>query len=316
MESLLKEMLSSVVAIPYDDNLIELIGQGCQDYITNIKDCDIEVQQLSKAYILNQVYEPLLESIQGYLISQGNSFHLPRYVSSILAGYTMKKIIDGQDDEEYKSILSTIVMNQMVIIDKNDNILFQSVLRSLFKDHIYYYLEETDDIPILEDTDLIESSFDEDFDYNFSDSQKDELKMIFKEAELQRCMLRLKDENIQSINNVYKRIYCGLSNLLENMEVLSYKFDPLPFIKELINAKEKNSRKSISSIITLIGAENDDSILQSESSVLLGLIDGAFEKDPLNGFRKRQFTPLKFGVMLYYELYVEQYLTRTSHVGE
>lgn len=316
MESLLKEMLSSVVAIPYNDNLIELIGQGCQSYIDNIENSDIEVQQLSKAFMLNQVYGPLLETIQDYLISQGNSFHLPRYISSILAGYTMKKIIDGQDDEEYKSILSTIVMNQMVIIDKNDNILFPCVLRSLFKGHIYYYLEEKDDIPILKDTDLIENSFDEDFDYNFSDSKKDELKMIFKEAELQRCMLRLKDEDILSINNVYKRIYYGLSNLLENMEVLSYKFDPLPFIKELIKAKEKNSRKSISSIITLVGKENNKSILQSESSVLLGLIEEAFENDPLNGFRKKQLTPLKFGVMLYYELYVEQYLTRNSHVGE
>ena len=49
----LKEMLSSVVAIPYEDSLLEIIEKGCQSYIDEIEDSYVDVQELALSFIYN-----------------------------------------------------------------------------------------------------------------------------------------------------------------------------------------------------------------------------------------------------------------------
>lgn len=317
MDGLLKEMLSSAVAIPYDDSLLDLIEKGCQSYIGGIEDSYVDVQELAQAYIKHQKLQGLYNVVQKYLGTQGSDFHLPRYITPLLAGYTLKLIIDGEEDQENKAILSTIVMNEMVIIGKNDIVQFPKILTSFFDFHVYTYLKSMDKIPVCQQTSLIEESSNPDFDSSEIDEEKEDFNMIIKESELYRCYARIKTKEINEIPDVYKRLYVGLSKLLDEMEVLSYSFNPVPFIKTIVKDDEYRQHKSLSTVVDIIGNQDSSEIeLQSESSILIGLIEGKITKESLDNIGKKVLSPMKFGLLLYYELYIEEYLKRKVNGGE
>lgn len=313
----LKEMLSSVVAIPYEDSLLELIEKGCQRYIGEIDDSYVDVQELTLSFIKRQNCQGLYDVVQEYIESQEADFHLPRYIVPILSGYTLRLIIDSEEDKESKAILSTIVMNEMVIIGKNDIVPFPNILSDLFDNHIYNYQCATDKISLCEQTDLIEESVSSDFDFSDFDEKKEDFNMIVKESSLYRCYSRIQSQDIKDIQDVYKRLYIGLSKLINEMEVLSYSFNPILFIKTIVRDDELRQHKSLSTIIDIIGiSDSPEKTLQSKSSILIGLIERIIAKESFDNIGKKPFSPMRFGLQLYYELYIEEYLKRRENGGE
>lgn len=313
----LKEMLSSVVAIPYEDSLLEIIEKGCQSYIGEIEDSYVDVQELALSFIRQQKCQGLYDVVQEYIESQGSDFHLPEYLVPMLSGYTLKLIIDSEEDKENKAILSTIVMNEMLIIRKNDIVTFPGILSDLFDNHIFNYLSTTDNIVLCNQTDLIEESVSPDYNFSDFDEKRADFNMIVKESALYRCYTRIQSQNIKDIQDVYKRLYVGLSTLINKMEVLSYNFNPIPFIKAIVKEDEFKQHKSISTIVNIIGKTYaPKKALQSKSSILISLIEGKIAKESFDNIGKKPLSPMRFGLQIYYELYIEEYLKRRENGGE
>ena len=141
--------------------------------------------------------------------------------------------------------------------------------------------------------------------------------MIVKESSLYRCYTRIQSQNIKDIQDVYRRLYVGLSTLINKMEVLSYNFNPIPFIKAIVKEDEFKQHKSISTIVNIIGKTYaPEKALQSKSSILISLIEGKIAKDSFDNIGKKPLSPMRFGLQIYYELYIEEYLKRRENGGE
>lgn len=311
-------MLSPVVAIPYDDALLDLIDQGCDAYIESIGDKYSSISDLAYSFLSKQTDDDLLQSIEKVLEENGRDFQLPEYIVSILAGYAMNNVIDGEEDEERKSILSTIVMNEMLGIRGRKDIAYPEILESLFEHHIYKYLCGSDGIEMYQPTDIIQEAYDEELDYSkLTDEKKSDAMMVFKEATLLRCMNRLQDPSIKHITNVYARIYNGLIKLIKEMEVLSYNFSPKDFINKLIFDGEEKVKKSVSSIVAAIKSSGFTHYeLSSNSSLIMGLLENSFDLDTYGSLFKVRLSPMQFGIYIYYELYIEEYIRRNNNGGE
>ena len=66
----LKEMLSSVVAIPYEDSLLEIIERGCQRYIGEIEESYVYVQELALSFIRQQKCQGLYDGARIHRIAR------------------------------------------------------------------------------------------------------------------------------------------------------------------------------------------------------------------------------------------------------
>lgn len=311
-------MLSPVVAIPYDDAMLDLIDQGCDAYIKSIGNKHSSISDLVYSFLAQQTDDDLRQSIEKVFADNKRGFHLPEYIISILAGYTMNNIIDGEENNERKAILSTIVMNEMLGIRGRKDIAYPEILESLFEYHIYKYLCDSDKIEMYEPTGIIQEAYDEELDYtNLSEEKKRDAMMVFKEATLLRCMNRLQDSSIMNISNVYARIYNGLLKLIKEIEVLSYNFNPTDFIHKLIFDGEEKEKKSVSSIVDAIKSSGFTHYeLSSNSSLIMGLIESSLDLDAYDSLLKVRLSPIQFGIYVYYELYIEEYIRRNDNGGE
>lgn len=311
-------MLSPVVAIPYDDAMLDLIDQGCDAYIESIGNKHSSISDLAYSFLARQTDDDLRQSIEKVFADNKRDFHLPEYIISILAGYTMNSIIDGEENKERKAILSTIVMNEMLGIRGRKDIAYPEILESLFEYHIYKYLCDSDKIEMYEPTGIIQEAYDEELDYtNLSEEKKSDVMMVFKEATHLRCMNRLQDLSIMNISNVYARIYNGLLKLIKEIEVLSYNFSPTDFIHKLIFDGEEKEKKSVSSIVDAIKSSGFTHYeLSSNSSLIMGLIESSLDLDAYDSLLKVRLSPIQFGIYVYYELYIEEYIRRNDNGGE
>lgn len=318
MDALLQKILSPVVAIPYSVELLEQIEQGCQHYIDTVEEPYDCIAELALSFMTQQECKKFYMYVDNFLMSNGNKFHLPHYVSSLLAGYTVNKMVIGETVEEKQAIYATIVMNEMIIIKGSKQQVYADVLTPLFDYHIYNYLKKTDHTKICLPTEIISESLEEEFNFSSDDDdQKKTLIMIMKEAELFRCIYRIHSSDIKNETDVYKRIYKGLTYFFNNLETLAYHIDPVYMLRFIITEEDSKKRETISSLINCMkDMDVNEELYLPSSSLLINLIKQGYEVRHIPNIGRKSLTPMQFGIMLYYELYVEQYIKRNSNGGE
>lgn len=304
-DNLLKILLEGAVAIPYSDDILKLLDDSCRIY--NKDDSLKVIDELAPAFITGENPRKFTLFLSKCLQNSKMNFRLPEIVISRLAMYTCLVNIDEcADDDLTKYILATMIMNCMLLAKGRFNsIPHPEEIIPLYEYNISRYIKGQDRIDIRKETHLLSlmasdgNSF---MNQELNKEEIEELPIIAKKATYFDIMKLLSDEDVQSYDNVYVRIYKGLSMMFDKIDYLYYDLD-IYKIADILIRRGDIKRKSIHKIIDDVQPFVDETPIRSKSSILLTLLSN---KESYPELDNQQLSAKEYFVYLYYELLLEK----------
>lgn len=296
----LVSILKGAAAIPYSEALIEVLDTACRSYLSDYE--FDRVDELVRAFVTGRISHQFRECIINAITLEGFDEVPTEEVFVRLAQYVVLLTIAENDDELNQSICASKLMNYMLVTKalKRQVPNMNDVLNA-YKFHLSNYIAKIDKLNDVEDSGLRSSVPEADFPLTVNNENEQELKLVFKEAELFRIERLINSDEIQRIENPYVRVFIGLHSMFEQLPYCFYNLD-LKHIIAILGKGEK-SRKKLATVISDI--RNAGYVFQlkySATSVLLAMIDGAHNKEV-----EDLTLPIKeFAVYLYYEFLTEK----------
>lgn len=298
----LKKMLEGVTAIPYSEELINILETACLTYKNNNE--FERVDELVVGFVTGDIPVSFKDHIGKNMIEQEFNENPTNEVFIRLSQYVVLNTILNNNNDCNKAICASKLMNYMLTAKAMKRSMPNiDIILSAYDLHLSKYLKNIDKVNENLHTELCSEVPDADFPLEIPEEQADDLRLVFKEAELFRIERLLTSDTIQNIENPYVRVYMGLYNMFNNLTYYFYNLDLNRIIELLLNDKDDKKRKKLSNII--------DDIVQygckynfdcCETSIILFMVKGKNEK-PIGDL----ILPIKeFVVYLYYELLTEK----------
>lgn len=298
-------LMQSGLIVPYSEDYILLLEEGCRNFIDEKLDFDV-FADLAMSYTKNSCPD-LLKSHIRELIDENEE--LPPCVWNTLVFYVVYLAIIDNDDEKEKAIYSCMLQNILIRCKGHwEELRFPSYLIRLYG-FIDMYLQDNivgdGDFPhdflgrIFSDISSLTTSL------NTVEEQR-KLKIIGKYAWKHRLEEWIKNGESQH-QNPYLKAMEFLQYLFENRPDVFIHDGVFKLIKEskcLQNKKKETLGKIIETIrnAEIINEETE----RPKSSVLLRLLSG--ENVTEDTFLQEKFSPKEFFVCVYYELLLESIL--------
>lgn len=308
-DNLLKILLEGAVAIPYSDDTLKLLDESCRVY--NKDDSLKVIDELAPAFITGENPRGFALFLSNCLQESNIAFRLPEIVIRRLALYTCLVNIDEcAADDVTKYILATMFMNFMFLAKgRFDSIPHPEEILPLYEYNISHYIKDQDEIDVNEEThvlSLMASDGNSFMNQALNEEEIEELPIIAKKATYFDIMQLLYDKDVQSLDNVYVRIYKGLSTMFAKIDYLYYDFD-IYKIADILIRKSDIKRKSIHKIIDDVQPFVDETPIKLKSSILLRLLSN---KESCPELDNQQLSAKEYFVYLYYELLLEKIIDK------
>lgn len=309
MDYTLNDILKGAVVLPYDETTVNIIADATRSYqLDGDKFCAIDV--MMESFLNGTVPESFVAQINTALASNETIKRLPTYILQRVALYKVCVIIDDAEDDFERTVLSSILMNYLVLYKSNfDKLPLSDVLHSFYQYHISSYLAEIDDVEVISSLSIIEKVADKEFIVNnLEDSDRKSLRMMAKESFLFRCERLLEDDIIQQEKNPFVQVYIALKKYIQEADFLYYNISMVRLLALIQNKNSttKTMRRKLSTIVKELQPyyDRDEEGFYTSSSVILRLIQG----DKVNGastLLNKQFSLEEFAIYIYYELLLE-----------
>lgn len=298
-------LMQSGLIVPYSNDYILLLEEGCRNFIDEKLDFDV-FADLAMSYTKNSCPD-LLKSHIRELVDENEE--LPPCVWNTLVFYVVYLAIIDNDDEKEKAIYSCMLQN-IIIRCKGHwvELRFPSYLIRLYG-FMDMYLQDNivgdGDFPhdflgrIFSDIASLTTSL------NAEEEQR-KLKIIGKYAWKHRLEEMIGNGEIQ-YQDPYLKAIVFLQYLFENRPSVFIHDGVFELIREskFLKSKKEETLGRIIEIIrdAEIGSEESE---WSKSSVMLRLLSGEHVME--DAFLQEKFSPKEFFVCVYYELLLESIL--------
>ncbi len=301
----LKSMLEGASAIPYSDGLINILEESCHTYKS--EDKFERVDELVVAFVKRDIPASFRNHIHAAMREQDFNEVPTNDVFVRLAQYVVLITILENEDELYRAICATKLMNYMLVVKALKRpVPNTKLLLGVYDYHLSVYLRDVDKLQENTQSSLRTKVPDADFPFEVSKEDAQTLRLVFKESELYRIERLLVSEEIQGIENPFERVYVGLCKMFESLPYYFYDLDLGKIIGLLIGNGEEKKRKKLSNIIDdILLSEHGINGTYSETSVILGMIDG--RKEGIVG--DIMLSIKEFAVYLYYEILTEKIIS-------
>lgn len=305
MNHTLNDILESVVVIPYDENTISLIDDASHTYEQNDK--FEAMDEMIDCFLNGSVTSSFAEHINNALANNESITKLPNYILQHVALYRACVIIDDAENDLERSVLSSILMNYLILYKSNfKNVPLPNVLQSFYQYHISYHLYKIDKVKVGLYSNIIEKVANTNFTENdIESSDVEDLRMMAKESFLYRSELLFKKISIQQQSDPFVQIFIALKNFTQKSDYLFYNL-PLVDLLSLIRNEYaiENKKRKLSGIINALKPHYNNDDLYTYSSILLRLLSGeaVIGSTPL---LDKQFSVDEFASYLYYEFLIE-----------
>lgn len=297
----LKPMLEGATAIPYSDELIDILEGATLSYKSEEEFA--RVDKLVVGFVTGNIPSCFKSYINLAIKKQGFNEVPTDDVFVRLAQYVVLNAILDNEDELNQAICASKLMNYMLVAKAlKRSIPNTSCMLKAYDYHLSRYLKNIDKLPENILSDLRSEVPEAKFPLEISKENEVALRLVFKEAELYRIERLLTSNEIQNIENPFAKVYVGLSKMFDSLSYYFYNLDLNRIIELLIENKDEKKRMKLTKIIDEIfqtgyGFDN----LYSETSVILWMISG--ERFGLIG--DVMLSIKEFAIYLYYELLTE-----------
>lgn len=295
-------MLEGAVAVPYSDELLDLLEETCLVYKSD--DEYERVDELVIGFVTGVIPVEFRRYI-GNAISEHEFQEVPTDDVLIrLAQYVVLDTILNNTDDEVRAICASKLMNYMLVAKAlKRNIPNSDSLLEVYNYHLSRYLKELDTVDGKIQSDICNEIPNVDFPYEIPEEAADDVRLVFKQAELYRIEQILTSTEIQNILNPFERVYVGLCKMFEHLSYCFYNLDLNRIICLLIGDKDDKKRRKLSKIIgELVQSGCVFKNNCSETSVILKMVNGEAQV-PMEDL----MLPVKeFAVYLYYELLTDK----------
>jgi hypothetical protein len=307
MNYTLNDILEGVVVIPYDEATINIIDEACHSYDAENK--FEAMDEMIDSFLNSNVSSSFARHINDALANNHTITKLPCYILQRVALYKACIIIDDADNDLERSILSTILMNFMILY-KNDfeSLALPKVIHSFYQYHIAKYIADNDIIITNSMPNIICKIADSDFTIsNIKEADEEALRIMAKESFLYSTEHLLSTDNNGIELDPFIKGSVALKNFTQNSVYLYYNI-PITTILFLI-FKENGvikKKKRLNSIIEMIKPyiQDKNTALHTKSSIILRLVN---EETVIgaSSILNKTFSLEEFASYIYYELLIE-----------
>lgn len=305
----LKKMLSNKTAIPYNDEIIQTLADACDSY--NVEDCLETISELTKAFISGIIPSGFRNHIQNAIEGNEPVIIVPNEALVCLAQYAALTRIQEEEDSLKQSVYATMLMNYMLVLRNQFEIIpNKEEILSVYKYHLAHYISSHDNTKIGTSSKLrsrvprIENVTSE-----FTADNIEEIRAVYKESAFYMLFKRLEAPEISNIENPFVRMYCGLTDMLDNIPYFYYDISIDEVFSKICTEKELKSRKKLSSILSDIRSHTNDGEYRDDTSVLLRAIDKEdLDSSAWVNVLNQQFNLKEFSIYLYFEILTEKIL--------
>ena len=301
----LKSMLEGSSAIPYSNDLINILEKSCRTYKS---DDEFErVDDLIVAFVKGDVPVSFKNNISSAMREQDFDEVPTNEVFVRLAQYVVLITILENEDDLYRAICASKLMNYILVVKALKRpIPNMKQLLSVYDYHLSAYLRNVDKLHESEPSTLRSEVHEVEFPFEVSQEDAQALRLVFKESELYRIERLLMSEEIQSIENPFERVYLAFCKMFDCLPYYYYDLDLGRMIGILISDTEGKKRKKLSNIVNnIIQSGHKVDYEYGETSVILGMIDG--RREEVVG--EIMLSIKEFAVYLYFEILTEKIIS-------
>lgn len=304
----LKKIIAGTTAIPYNDELIEVLEGVCASFRNSDKfDC---VDTLAFAFVTEHVDTDFRKYVNTQIKNAGYKEFIPDSAFLRLEQYAILTAIHSEQNSLIQSVLATMLMNSMLLARCNFNrIPNQNEMLSVYEFHLSKFLRKKDTIAVGIDSNIRKKVPQEDCSISeLQDFDVNELRSLIKESTLYRNLKILSTNDIKNIKNPYRRVYVALNRLFDNMPYLYYNINILEILNIICEEQELKIRKKFGNIVLELQTEvNTIDFIPFQTSVILKSIkDSNYD---INENVRNQMLPVReFAIYLYFE-FLTEYIT-------
>lgn len=296
----LKFILEGASAIPYSEELINILVAACKSY--EIDDEFARIDELVVAFVTGEISNSFENHIRTAMKSKDFNEIPTNEVFVRLAQYVVLTTIFDNEDEQNRAICASKMMNYMLVAKNLKRpVPNKEYILAAYDYHISHYLDNLDRLTAEVESNLRSTVPDASFPLEISEKDADGLRLVFKESTLYRIEQLLMSESIQSLENPFVRIYVGLSKMFETLPYYLYNLN----VKHIVGLldKDEKKRKKLSNIIDdILNSNYRFEQNYSVTSVILSMINGEHQR-VVEGVMLSQ---KEFAIYLYYELLTEK----------
>lgn len=305
MNITLNELLNKTLIVPYEDEVVERLGEICNEYVTDDDFNDDDVAELAVMVLTHKPDPALKEKLEeSYEAKYSESFTIPKSVCEMMAAYCLMLAIEQEKLTFYLALLNTMIIQ----CGQLEHLPYAS----FFAEAMEKALQTVDAECKMEEADekaFVNKLFSDKGDaLNAALDEEDKLAMkrLVRNAWYYKTKEYINGEQLEGLTT-YAKVFKGLEHVVASMPQVFFNEQAIQQIKELVpteNAKEKTVEEIVKMIRPHYNAERE---LSCNSSVLLHIIADEEHSYAALPFMKTKMTVRQFAVWLYYELLLEKY---------
>lgn len=305
MDITLNKLLEKTLIVPYEDEVVERLGEICNEYVTDEDFNDDDVAELMVIVLTNKPVLSLKSKLEkSYVTKYNDNFSIPKSVCRIIAVYCLKLAMEQENISYYLALLNTMIIQ----CGQLEHLPYAP----FFAEALQKAIQVIDDECKMGDADekaFVNKLFADNGDVlnsTLKDGEKLAMKRIARDAWYFNTKEYINGELLKGFST-YSKVYMGLDHIVTSMPQPFFNEQVMQQIKELapsINAKEKTVEEIVEMVRPCFDLKRS---ISCKSSVLLHII--ADEEHPYTvlPFMKAKMTVRQFAVWLYYELLLEKF---------